>query len=192
MINYKILAAELSPKVKPYVLEAVASVESNGSGFLSSGEPKILFEPHVFWRCLTKLGIDPNKHTEGNKDILYKVWKLGSYGKYSEQHDRLQRAVEINREAALMACSWGAFQVLGENYKSLGYATIQELVNDAYTEHGQVRMFVRFLKSNHLVDELERQDFKTFALQYNGKSAAKNGYASKMRAAADKFKNKVY
>lgn len=192
MINYKILAAELSPNVQPYVLEAVASVESNGSGFLASGEPKILFEPHVFWRCLTNLGIDPNTHTEGNKDILYKVWKLGSYGKYSEQHGRLQRAIKINREAALMACSWGAFQVLGTNYKSLGYATIQELVNDAYTEHGQVRMFVRFLKANHLFDELERQDFKAFALQYNGKSAAKNGYASKMRAAADKFKNKVY
>ncbi|MCC6559800.1 MAG: DUF3380 domain-containing protein, partial [Xanthomonadales bacterium] len=38
-------------------LKAVAEVESAGSGFLSDGRPKILFEGHVFSR-LTKRAYD--------------------------------------------------------------------------------------------------------------------------------------
>lgn len=183
MIDYKKLAAELGPNVKPYVLEAVAQVESYGAGFIN-GEPKILFEPHVFWRELVRKGINPRNYTKGNEDILYAKWRRGGYGLYSEQHARLRRAVAIDRDSALMACSWGAFQVMGENWHDLGYNTLQDFINDAYTEEGQVRLFVRFIKANHLIDELEREDYNSFALQYNGASAAKNNYANKMKAIA--------
>lgn len=192
MIDYKKLAAELSPNVKPSVLEAVAKIESSGNGFLSDGSPKILFEPHVFWRCLVKKGLKPSNYTKGNEDILYAKWKRGAYGKISEQHTRLQRAALIDRDCALMACSWGAFQILAENWKSLGYKRLQDFINDAYTEEGQVRLFARFVKNNYLTDELEREDYKGFAIAYNGQDAIKNDYPNKMKTAAAALKDKAY
>ena len=33
-------------------LRAVVAVEAAGSGFDKEGRPKILFEPHIFWRLL--------------------------------------------------------------------------------------------------------------------------------------------
>lgn len=39
--------------VEPAVIKAVAEVESNGEGFFN-GKPKILFEPHIFWKQLRK------------------------------------------------------------------------------------------------------------------------------------------
>lgn len=192
MVDYKKLAKELSPKIKPHVLEAVARVESQGSGFMPTGEPKILFEPHVFWRSLIKAGLNPNKFVKGNEDILYAKWRTGNYGKITDQHTKLQRAVAINRAAALMACSWGAFQVLGENYKDLGYPTIQAFVNEAYTEEGQCRLFVRFVKANHLTDELENEMFTDFARAYNGIGFEKNKYDVKMKELAEELKSKQY
>ncbi|MNS30167.1 hypothetical protein D3C72_621910 [compost metagenome] len=89
-------------------IKAVTEVESNGSGFLTTGEPKILFEPHIFWRELSKRNIDPNKHFKGNEDILYSKWISGKYGAVNTQHGRLNKAVNINRDAALSSASWGS------------------------------------------------------------------------------------
>src|ERR687890_519428 len=91
--------------VEPAVIKAVAKVESNGEGFLPDGKPKILFEPHIFWKQLRRRNIKPERHTKGNEDILYPIWKPGKYGTVSKQHDRLDRAMKINREAALSSAS---------------------------------------------------------------------------------------
>lgn len=180
--KYREVAKELGIEVA--VIKAVAEVESRGNGFMTNGEPTILFEPHVFWRVLKAKGIDPNKYTKGNTDILYPKFKTGHYGKTSEQHGRLQRAVKIDRDSALMAASWGKFQVLGENYKSLGYKTIQEFINDAYrNEDSHLDMFVRYVKVNNLVRYLKTKDWESFSRGYNGKSYAVNKYPQKLKAA---------
>jgi hypothetical protein len=171
-------------------LKAVAEVESSGEGFLPSGHPKILFEPHIFWRELVERGIDPNKYTKGNEDILYKNWKTGAYGKVSEQPARLERAAKINREAALESASWGSFQVMGNNWKDIGYKSLQDFINDAYkSEDTQFNLFITFIKSNNLIGLLRNLKFEAFALKYNGASAAANKYPQKLQAAYNKFKN---
>jgi len=180
MIDYKQIAASISSKVEPAVIQAVAEVESQGDGFLASGEPKILFEPHIFWRSLVKRNIDPNTYVKGNEDILYKNWKQGAYGSISSQPARQRKAMKINIDAALEAASYGRFQILGENWKSLGYNSIQEMAQDSKTDEGQIKMFVRYIKTNGLTKYLETKDFKNFALRYNGSSAEKNGYPKKM------------
>lgn len=194
MINYKRLARELSSNVEPYILESVALTESSGNGFLKNGEPKILFEPHVFWRCLLRKKINPKNFLKGNEDILYPKYQKGKYGSLNSQHKRLQRAIAINRDCALMATSWGSFQVLGENWKDIGYKTLQAFINDAYdpTGTGQVRMFTMFIRRNNLIDELERKDFEGFTNIYNGPSGIKNGYHIKMSNYAKNLKNKIY
>lgn len=176
--------------VETAVIKAVAEVESNGNGFLSTGEPVILFEPHVFWRELVKRGIDPLAHQPGNEDILYKKWGSRVYAKVSEQHAILKRAVEINREAALCSASWGKFQIMGFNFPSCGCATIQEFINAIYKDEGEhLRLFCNLIRSFGLVDELKKKDWREFARRYNGAAYEKNRYHLKLNTAYQKYKS---
>jgi len=174
--------------VEVAVIKAVAEVESSGEGFLSTGEPKILFEPHIFWKQLEERGIDPKLHVKGNEGILYEKWGEKPYGKISEQHDRLQKAVEINREAALCSASWGRFQVMGYNYSYLEYPSIQFFVNQMYkSEDEHLKAFLKYVEKNDLKGYLQKKDWTNFARGYNGKSFAKNKYPEKLLAAYKKY-----
>lgn len=175
--------------VEVAAIKAVAEVESGGSGFLSTGEPVILFEPHIFWRELKKREINPHFFEAGNEDILYEYWGKHPYGKSSEQHARLQRAVAINREAALCSASWGKFQVLGNNYKACGCATIQEFINAMYKDEGEhLRLFCNLIKSFGLVQALKDRDWRKFARSYNGPSYEKNNYHKRLNTTYLKHK----
>ncbi len=169
-------------------IKAVAEVESSGSGFLKTGEPVILFEPHVFWKELKKRGIDPAQYEKGNEDILYPVWGSKPYGKSSEQHGRLARAVVINREAAICSASWGKFQIMGYNWKICGYDSVQSFINAMYrSEDDHLDAFVNYIISSNLDDELRNKAWAQFALQYNGKGYLKNRYDTKLKAAYERF-----
>ena len=184
--KYIEVANELGIEVA--AIKAIAEVESSGNGFLDTGEPKILFEPHIFWRELKSKGIDPNKFAKSNEDILYPKWRSGSYGKISEQHSRLQRAVNIDREAALKSASWGKFQVLATNWKSLGYNYLQDFINCAYeSEDCHLDMFVRFIRANNLVKYLKNKDYNKFFEGYNGPSYKETKYPQKFQDAYKRF-----
>lgn len=171
-------------------IKAVADVESRGSGFLASGEPVILFEPHIFWKELIAKRLNPHDFTKGNEDILYPKWGHKPYGKVGEQHDRLKRASAINREAALKSASWGKFQILGLNYSLCDCESLQEFINAMYAnEDAQLRLFASFIKKTHLDAPLRNGDWETFALRYNGSQYKKNSYHIKLEHAYRKFKN---
>lgn len=158
------------------VIKAVAKVESSGSGYLPNGDVKILFEPHVFWRCLMKKKITPVR-----SDICYPSWGTLPYGLNSAQHERMEKAAAINRECALMAASWGGFQILGENYLMCGCKTVNEFVvrmNKSADE--QLILFCEFVKSAGADDELRGKKWSEFSLIYNGKGYAKNKYDIKL------------
>jgi hypothetical protein len=170
-------------------LKAVAEVESGGSGFLSSGEPVILFEPHIFWRELKNRQIDPHQFVHGNEDILYEHWGERPYQPASKQHELLERACQIHREAALCSASWGRFQIMGFNYRLCGCKTLQEFINAIYKDEGEhLRLFCNFIKTKGLVDELRRKDWRGFAYGYNGASYEKNRYHLKLNTAYLKYK----
>lgn len=174
--------------VKVAAVKAVAEVESGGEGFLTTKEPTILFEPHVFWKELRKLGINPNNHTSGNEDILYPVWGSKPYGKYSQQHSRLARATKINRAAALKSASWGKFQILGANYKLAGFVSLQDFINAMYkSEDAHLMAFTNFIQQTFLDDELRALDWKGFARGYNGPLYYKNNYHGKLAVAYKKY-----
>ena len=174
--------------VSPAVIKAVAEVESNGSGFLLNGQPKILFEPHIFWKMLRKKQIRPESHVKGNEDILYPVWTPGKYGPVSKQHDRLQRAIKINREAALNSASWGKFQIMGFNCSKCDCKGIEEFVERMSTsEDEQLALFTCYIKNTFLDDELRNLDWRGFARAYNGALYWKNNYHNKLQAAYLKY-----
>ena len=172
-------------------IKAVASVESNGSGFQSDKTPTILFEPHIFWKQLKIKGIDPQKLVDKDpslKDILYPVWGTQPYGKSSIQNSKLERASKINREAALMSASYGLFQIMGFNWKMCGAKSLQDFINAMYqSEDRHLDMFDDYIISAGLDDELKNLDWKGFARGYNGPLYTKNAYDKKLQNAYNKF-----
>lgn len=191
-------------------LQAVHEVEARGNGFLASGEPVILFERHIFYRKLKEMNYFKlaKLFFDRRPDLCNP--SSGGYGKTSEQHNRLQQAQDllnqvlpnldptnlsdqkiINdvRDCTLMACSWGIGQVMGMNWQSLDYPSLQGFINAMYeSEAKQLEAMCRFIKENGLVDEMQRQDWATFARLYNGVAYRKNQYDIKLAKAYAKFK----
>jgi hypothetical protein len=179
--------------VEVAAIKAVAEIESSGEGFLADGKPKILFEPHIFWKQLRAKGINPNLFMEENPDILYPTWKSGAYGPVSRQHERLEKASKINRDAALQSASWGKFQIMGFNWKLCGAASLQEFINDMFeSEDKQLLRFTIYIKNTFLDDELRNHDWAGFARGYNGPQYLKNRYDTKLRTAYLKYKGQVH
>lgn len=164
---------------KVAAIKAVDFVESRGGGFLDNGDVKILFEPHIFWKELRKVNITPKL-----SKICYPTWGTQPYGTVNVQHDRLNEATKIHREAALKSCSWGRFQIMGFNFKECGCKTLQEFINKIYeSEESQLELFSNYIKSVFLDDELRVLDWKGFARGYNGPAYTKNQYDIKLKNA---------
>jgi hypothetical protein len=159
-------------------VHAILDVESAGSGFDDQGRPKMLFEPHIFWR---ELGAGPERELAVKQGLAYPRWKPGAYPK--DSYPRLAAAMPINEDAALRSASWGLGQVMGFNAKVAGYPTARAMV-EAFVEDEEhhLRAMIRFVKANGLDDELRRHDWAGFARGYNGPGFAKNGYDKKLAA----------
>lgn len=172
-------------------IKAFAEVESNGDGFLPTGEVKILFERHVFYKQLTANRGKEFADTVSKKDPDICNPSAGGYGKYSEQHPKLQRAVAIDRQSGLESCSWGAFQIMGYHWKTVGLANVQEFVNLNYSDSGQLQCLVLFLKANpSIVTALRNKAWAAAAKLYNGPVYAANSYDTKLANAYAKFGGK--
>lgn len=179
----KILGVEIA------AIKAVAEIEAPRGGFDAQGRLTILFEPHIFWKELRKRNIDPSKLQKKNPDLLNPVWNPKLYGKFSIQWDKMSRARLINEDAALSSASYGAFQIMGFNYKSCGFSTVKAFVTDLEKgEANQLNAFCNYIKSVMLDDELRNKDWKGFARGYNGPSYWKNLYDSKLNKAYLKYK----
>jgi hypothetical protein len=158
----------LANNLEPAALQAVVSIESSGQPFWTvDGEqkPVMRYEGHYFYARLKG-----DKLQKAIKEGLASP-KVGgvanpSYG--SGRYALLARAMEIDHEAALESCSWGLGQVMGANWKDLGYSSVDALVDEANTEAGQIDMMIKFIQHNNLVTALQSKDWKKFARGYNG------------------------
>lgn len=190
MIDYSKAASLLGVDVAS--VKAVASVESGGSGFIKDPKtgkdvPKILFERHIMFKRLRDNTSLKSAELAQKYPDLVNPTSGGYKGGYAE-HERLQRAVAIDRDTALESASWGAYQIMGHHWLYLGYTSLQSFINDMYTDQGQLDAFVRFIRADgRLVKALREKDWTTFARLYNGPAYAKNDYHIKMKAAYDKF-----
>lgn len=170
------------------IIKAVNEVESGGMGFVGN-KPKILFEGHVFWKQLEQAGLKPKDHMNGNETILYKKWTSQFYQGGLKEHKRLEAAKLIHEAAALESASWGLFQIMGNNWKSLGYRDIKEFVSLMHQDEGaHLEAFGRFLKVNRLIEPLQKLQWAKFARRYNGAGFKKNKYDEKLERAYNKFK----
>lgn len=162
-----IINASVILKCEPAAILAVSEIEAPKGGFLADGRPSILFEAHVFSKY-TK-----HQYDLSHPNISSSTWNRALYGKDgSHQYDRLAEALKLsNEDAALMACSWGKYQLMGFNYRECRYPDITEFIDAMVeSEAEQLAAFVNFiLHNNKLTVSLRTKDWNTFTEFYNGK-----------------------
>lgn len=187
--DYTAAAARL--KVSELTIRVFGAVEGRGVGFLKNGKPKILFERHRMYAYLRlkKGAAFANKMAVERPNIVNK--KSGGYQGNEAEYVRLELAKQIDVECALMSASWGQFQIMGENWKDLGYASAQDFVDQQFaSESFQLEAFIRFIewktgiiddKKVALIDALRAENWDAVFTLYNGPNYKKLGYQAKFQ-----------
>ena len=164
-------------------IHAFLEVETRGGGFDRAGRPKMLFEPHIFYKRLS----GAERDWAVSEGLAYKKWGTQRYPK--DSYPRLEQAMNINKRAALESASWGLGQVMGFNYAAAGYSSAEEMVTDFLdSEASHLQAAINFVVTNGLDDELRRHDWAGFARGYNGPGYKKNRYDAKLAAAYAKWR----
>jgi hypothetical protein len=163
--------------VDPATIWAVRDVEASGNAF-TEGRPTILFEPHRFSRA-----------TGGRYDAIAPAVSYPSWGDKPYPRAQMARylqlltAVGLNVDAGFASASYGAFQILGENYAACGEAdSMAFALREAQGEDVQLRHFGLFCESKGLEKHLRRRDWAAFTRGYNG-SGQVALYSGKLAAA---------
>lgn len=163
-------------------IKAIASVESSGKGFDPAGRPVILYEPHLFSRLTNR------KYDEAFPLLSSRAWNKALYNRGGTSYEKLEIASALDRPAALKSCSWGAFQILGMNYKQCGFTDVDSMVQAMFKNEGEhLLAFVRFVQSKRLDRFLRNKDWAAFANGYNGPLYKQNKYDQKIEEAYQSF-----
>jgi hypothetical protein len=162
-------------------LWTVMTVETRGCGFLPSRRPVILFERHIF-----------HQRTGGRFDTRAPDLsnpRAGGYGADGEhQHERLKRAVALDRRAALESTSWGLGQVMGFNANIAGYRSVETMVRAMMLgEDSQLKAMMGYIQSERLAAMLKRRDWAGFAYRYNGPEYQRNRYDERLALAHARY-----
>ncbi|MGM9485719.1 N-acetylmuramidase family protein [Ideonella sp. YS5] len=179
-------------------IRAVAETESSGKGYFENGLPKILFERHRFY-ALT----DPNRNAKKGAAKITHPFRAyadicnpipGGYSIEEAEYARLVKAARLNRDAAIMACSWGSFQVLAEYYKQCDFKSPYELVDACMrSSDGHIALFRGFLKmpeKKKAIEALKSKNWEQFTKYYNGGNWEKQNpdYPKRMATYYEKYK----
>lgn len=173
--------ARLTLMVDLPALWAVMTVETKGCGFLADRRPVILFERHIFHR-----------RTNGRFDAVapdLSNAKPGGYGPGgAAQYERLIRAIDLDRTAALESTSWGLGQIMGFNSVAAGFADVEAMVAAmSQSEDAQLHGMAFFIRNEGIAEYLKIKDWKSFAYHYNGRNFQKNKYDTNLAHAYARF-----
>ena len=178
-----ILGAAAALEVDSASILAVTEVESSGNGFMADGYPTVLFERHVMYKQLEKLGCDAAALAEKYPNLVNT--KRGGYVGGFAEHSRLNTAIGINSQCAIESASWGMFQIMGYHWHALGYSCADDFVSHMQSsEDYQLDAFVRFIKADPALHKaLKSRKWADFAKLYNGPAYKENAYDAKLAAA---------
>ncbi len=154
-------------------IKAVVMTETSRQPFDAQGRPTILFERHYFHK-LTHGRFDAVAPDISNKTA-------GGYGKFSAQYGRLEKALKLDRDAALQSASWGAFQIMGANFRAAGCSSVEQFVTNMADINKQADAFVCFIREDAVLQtSIVNKHWTTFARRYNGPKYAENRYDAKL------------
>lgn len=173
--------------VEAEALAAFIEVESGGRGFDEvTGKIIIQFEPAWFRK---KAPYAPSG-----------AWSLNGVERQTKEWIAFNDAYSIGPIAAMESTSIGLGQVMGFNWKRLGYMSVGEMWDDAKEgEDRQIFQMTEYIRTDAtLMGALKRKDWHTVAVRYNGagymKIAEKYGrepYNISMKKAYNKYENGI-
>lgn len=177
--DYKNAAVRLN--VPELNIRAFGATEARGIGFLKNGKAKILFERHKMYAYLVKFKGKAFANEQMRLFPNLVNTATGGYKGNEAEYTRLSLAKNIHEEVALMSCSWGQFQIMGENWQDLGYKSVFEFVEQMQTSESlQLEAFIRFIETKKgLLTALQKEDWDTVFRLYNGPNYKKLGYEAK-------------
>ncbi len=142
---------------------AILAIESSGNGFAKDGRLIIRFEPHIFYGYTGQTVADTHKNQ-------------------SAEYDAFSIAKSINENAAYLSISMGLAQVMGFNFKSVGYTSPKEMFNAFQADvTEQIAAMFKFIVNKAVcLNAAKINDFASFARGYNGSGYAKNKYDTKI------------
>ena len=178
---------------------AVVGIESGGNGFGSDGRMVIRFEVHLFWSQWGAQNPDAfNAHFAFNADVLWQghkfrananaLWQDVHSGRQSSEWDAFALAQQLSDRAAKLSISMGLAQVVGFNFKRIGYATVEAMF-DALNQDERLHVLSLFsfiAADANMVRALQQNDLVSFARGYNGTGQAER-YASLISAVQAAF-----
>lgn len=179
------------------LIYAIAKQESAHSSFIKIGTrmvPTILYERHQFRNHTRPSKKAPSPYEASAPDICGPAYARAKKNKKGEwtnlksggvltendvygpsgifQYKRLSKAYQLSPEAALMACSWGKFQIMGFNYKAAGFNDVRSFtkaMSRSDAEH--IKAFLKFAKSKDiLLTGLRTKNFEKIAEGHNGEN----------------------
>lgn len=164
-------------------VKAVTEVESGHKGFYGNGNIILKFEGHIFHQYTH------GKFDQSHPRLSYPAW-TEKYSEYGESaYNRFNEAFALDKNAAMLATSWGMYQIMGEHYSECGFKSVGEFVDFLKQSEGnQLTAFCSFAKSQKLTRYLNPFSPDDFAYHYNGARYKDNDYGNKLRAAYQKFK----
>lgn len=146
-------------KIEPAVLLAFISVETGGQGFdKRTGKILIQFEPAWFKRN------EPYAPSG--------IWSVNKVERQEKEWVAFNDAWKINPHAAMLSTSIGLGQIMGFNYRRIGYKSVDEMWDDA--KNGidrQLFQIIKFIDSDiKLISAVKAHDWDRIATLYNGAS----------------------
>ena len=168
---------------------AVAQVEAGGRiGFGPTGRPIIRYELHIFHGRTGGIYHATHPHLSQPTLAAGNPYHTGGQtNEWSLMHGAmiLRNAAGTRRTSdAWQSASWGMFQVMGFNFSSVGWATINAFVADMFRSEGQhLNAFLGYVRNNHLAGHIAGHNWADFARGYNGVGYAVNHYDDHMAAA---------
>ncbi|MFN3819960.1 N-acetylmuramidase family protein [Blastomonas sp.] len=145
--------------------------------------PKILFEAHIFDR---ETG---GRFRASHPNLSSARWEKKLYVGGPAEWLRLNKAMQLDRRAALRSASVGGAQIMGFNHKLAGFDTV-EAFWDAMkvSERAHLDAFAAFIRNSNLLAALRQISnvhaaCVPFARGYNGQGFAANEYHIKIARA---------
>ncbi len=174
----ELLAGRL--KIPVATMVAVIATESSGKAFGEDNRVIIRFEVHVFykyWGAANQVLFDKYFTFESWRNHKFRrnenaEW-VAVHTSQAREHEVLEFARALDDTAALKSISMGAPQLMGFNYKALGYESVQDMYeNFARSANAQILGMFDFVKgtatTSRAIRALQTGDYLTFASIYNG------------------------
>ncbi len=180
---------------------AVLCVESSGKGFEQSNQNRLIirFENHKFWSFWGKQNsslfqqhfqFDAVKPWTEHRFSLAgdgSDWKSFHSSQVSEW-EVFDFACKLDKAAAQMSISMGAPQIMGFNFRLIGYLSVGQMFDDfSAGMEGQIQGLFDFFTAQ-MVEQLQALEFEAFAGNYNG-GGQKETYGGRIREHYQAFKN---